>query len=197
MNVLGKRVHVGKLRIAGDVSLRVALSFPGVVDIYIDITGILHAARDHRVRHVSYGLVIDFAGELVPTVPAHGRRADESVVRHIMQRRQRYFGRRFRSLLGGSLRDAFARLPARELRGHVDLVTLNSAVVGNLASPLSRSEGSFKMELAVLIRSRCDRNFAVSEHEFPGDILAGLLEFEEGLAKVAVAGGDAEHPVAG
>ena len=55
-------------------AVRVALALPGVVDVDVDVAGVLHAAGDDLVGGVADVLVGDFVGEVVPAVPAHGRR---------------------------------------------------------------------------------------------------------------------------
>src|ERR1043165_3197914 len=82
MNVVREGFHAGgkSLRIGLDVALRVAIDLPAVVDHEIDVTGVAHAARDHRVGHVLDQLFADVAGKLVPTVPAHRRGFSETIV---------------------------------------------------------------------------------------------------------------------
>src|SRR5437899_10437254 len=52
-------------------SLRVTLAFPGVVNIDVHISGILHSTGDHGVGGRTNCLVIHFPGKMIPTVPAH------------------------------------------------------------------------------------------------------------------------------
>src|SRR5208337_3785942 len=89
MDVIGQGLHIGKFFVREDVAVFIAAGhpgaidraalFPGVVDIDIDVSGVGHAANR---------LVIDAAGELVPTVPAHGRRFSETVGRDRLERRE-------------------------------------------------------------------------------------------------------------
>ena len=88
VDVIGQRFHVGEFLIASDIALGVAIGFPGVVDIDVLIAGGLHAVGRHGVGDGADGLVVDTAGELVPTVPAHGRSAGESVVADLVERGQ-------------------------------------------------------------------------------------------------------------
>ena len=56
MNVVGQSLHVGELLVGLDVSLRVALAFPGVVDVDIGVPSRRHAGGDQRIGgppHVS------------------------------------------------------------------------------------------------------------------------------------------------
>ena len=73
MNVVGQRLHVGEFVIGVQHAIRVALAFPGVVDVDVNVAGIFHAGGDNLVGGVANVLVSDLAGEVVPTVPAHGR----------------------------------------------------------------------------------------------------------------------------
>ena len=49
MDVVGERLHVGKLAVGMDDALRVALALPGVVDVDVDVAGIAHAGGNHGV----------------------------------------------------------------------------------------------------------------------------------------------------
>src|SRR5262249_9577097 len=73
VDIIGQRFHVGKLAVGLNVPLGVAPSLPRVVDVDVDVTGVFHAARDHGVGDFADGFVIDLFGELIPTVPTHGR----------------------------------------------------------------------------------------------------------------------------
>ena len=73
MNVVGKRLHVRKFVVGVEDAACVALAFPGVVDVDVDVAGVFHAGGDDLVGGVANVLVGDFAGEEVPAVPAHGR----------------------------------------------------------------------------------------------------------------------------
>ena len=63
MNVIGKRLHVGKFAVGVDVALRIPLALPGVVNIHVDVPGILHAGGDHGVRCCADILIRDPACE--------------------------------------------------------------------------------------------------------------------------------------
>jgi len=82
MNVISESFHSGRksLWIRQDVSLRVSIDLPAIVDHEVDVTGVSHAARHHRVSHFLDELLAHVAGELVPTVPAHRWRLGETVV---------------------------------------------------------------------------------------------------------------------
>jgi hypothetical protein len=82
MNVISEGLNPGRkaLWIRQYVSLRVSIDLPAVVDNEVDVTGIAHAARDHRIRHFLDELLAYVAGELVPTVPTHWRRFGKAVV---------------------------------------------------------------------------------------------------------------------
>ena len=60
--------------------LRVAAQLPGVVDVDVGVAGLAHAAGNHRIGHCAHGRVVNSAGELVPAIPAHRRRAHQAVV---------------------------------------------------------------------------------------------------------------------
>ena len=72
MDVVGEGLHVGELVVGLDVAAGVALAFPGVVDVDVDVAGVAHAGGDEEVGGVADVLVGDLAGEEVPAVPAHG-----------------------------------------------------------------------------------------------------------------------------
>ena len=69
-------------------AVRVTPALPAVVDVDVDVAGIAHAARDHRVGDLAHGAVVDVGAELVPAVPAHRRRLRVGVGRHVVQHRQ-------------------------------------------------------------------------------------------------------------
>ncbi len=74
MDIVGQRLHVGKLFVGVEHSSLVALALPGVVDVDVDVPGILHARGHELVSGGAHALVVDLAGEIVPAVPAHWRR---------------------------------------------------------------------------------------------------------------------------
>src|SRR5207253_2367838 len=57
------------------------------VDVHV--ARVLHSVCGHRVGHAAHRCVIYSASKLVPTVPAHWRRARQCVVRHLVQRGKR------------------------------------------------------------------------------------------------------------
>ena len=85
MNVIAHRLHAGgeTLGVGDDVALRVAIHLPAIVDHDVLIAGILHAARNHGVGGLLDQVLAHIAGELVPTVPAHGRGARQSIVERL------------------------------------------------------------------------------------------------------------------
>jgi hypothetical protein len=54
-------------------SLRITLALPGVIDVDVKVSGIFPAAADHGTGSFTDDFVIDVLGEVVPTVPPHGR----------------------------------------------------------------------------------------------------------------------------
>src|SRR5215831_18854533 len=88
MDVIGERLHVGELAVRVDVALRVALPLPSVVDVYVNVARIPHAVTRHRIGDTADRRVVDAIGELVPTVPPHGRRPREAIVADGVQRRR-------------------------------------------------------------------------------------------------------------
>src|SRR5579859_2711857 len=76
MDVIGEWLHaVGEaLGVNDDAAVGGAADLPTVVDVHELIAGIFHASGDHGVGNFANQLVADVAAELVPTVPAHGRR---------------------------------------------------------------------------------------------------------------------------
>jgi len=72
----------GRFRLDGAVVR--AADLPAVVQVQVDITGVAHPARDERVSDApELGLVeVAAAGQLVPAVPAHGRRSRQEVQRN-------------------------------------------------------------------------------------------------------------------
>src|ERR1700739_1322392 len=73
MHVVGQRFYVGKFLVGGEYAARVALALPCVVDVDVDVARIFHAAGNDLVGGVADVLVGDFAGEVVPAIPAHRR----------------------------------------------------------------------------------------------------------------------------
>ena len=74
MHVVGQGFHVGELGVGVEDATRVALAFPGVVDVDVDVAGVSHAGGDDLVGGVADVLVGDSLGEVVPAIPAHRRR---------------------------------------------------------------------------------------------------------------------------
>ncbi len=72
MNVVRQRFHVRELVIGLDDARGVALAFPGVVDIDVEVAGVPHAGGDEGIGGFADRLVGDLARKVVPTIPAHG-----------------------------------------------------------------------------------------------------------------------------
>src|SRR6266550_6243209 len=89
MNILSQCFHVGKFLVGEDVSVGVAATFPGVVNIEVLISCVFHAAADHCIGDLPNDSVIHPALEVVPAVPAHGRGSDQTIVGNLVQRRRR------------------------------------------------------------------------------------------------------------
>src|SRR6185369_16526458 len=79
VNIIGQRLHVRKFLVGLDVTLRVAAGFPGVVNVDVSVSGCPHAVTGHGVGNTAHRRVINPAGELIPTVPTHRRRARQTV----------------------------------------------------------------------------------------------------------------------
>src|SRR5271154_2259131 len=77
MDIVGQPFHVGKFLVRLQHALRVAFSLPGVVDVDIHVPGVLHSGGYQCVRDFLHNLGIDFFRELIPAIPAHGRRLGE------------------------------------------------------------------------------------------------------------------------
>src|SRR6185437_9627817 len=73
VHIIGQGLHIRKLAIGMYIPLRIALAFPGVIDIHIDVSGISHPARDHSVCRCANIGVIYLLSEMIPAVPAHWR----------------------------------------------------------------------------------------------------------------------------
>ena len=76
MDVVGQSLHTGRkaLGVRLNEAPLVPLSMPAVIDVDVLVASILHPGRDHRIGGLSDELLVDVAGEGVPTVPAHRRR---------------------------------------------------------------------------------------------------------------------------
>ena len=77
VDVVGQRLHVRKLAIGVEHSLRVAFTLPGVVDVDVDVSGVAHAAGDQSVGRGAHIGISHLGREVVPAVPAHGRRSSK------------------------------------------------------------------------------------------------------------------------
>ena len=77
VDVVGEGFHVREFGVGMQFAAGVALAFPGVVDVDVDVAGVFHAGGDELVGGVADVLVGDLADEVVPTIPAHGRRCGQ------------------------------------------------------------------------------------------------------------------------
>ena len=73
VDVVGEGLHVRELGVGVQHAAGVALGLPGVVDVDVDVAGVLHAGGDELVGGVADVLVGDLVGKVVPAIPAHGR----------------------------------------------------------------------------------------------------------------------------
>jgi hypothetical protein len=82
MNVIRQRLHSGRkpLWVRQDVSLRIAIDLPAVVNDEVNVTRVFHAARYHGIGRLPDELLVNVAGKFVPTVPAHRRSSGEPVI---------------------------------------------------------------------------------------------------------------------
>src|SRR5262249_37189350 len=85
VDVIGEGFHSGResLRACEDEAVFVAAHLPAIVDHDLLIAGVLHAARNHRVRHGLNHFLADVAGELVSCVAAHGWSERNGVITRI------------------------------------------------------------------------------------------------------------------
>ncbi len=74
VHIIRKRLHVGKLLVRMQQAVLVALAFPRVVDVHVDVPCVLHAAGDNLIRGIANVLVRYLSEEVVPAVPPHRRR---------------------------------------------------------------------------------------------------------------------------
>ena len=74
MDIIGQGLHVGKLVVRVQYAVGVALAFPRVVNVHVDVSSVLHPGGDNLVGGSANVLVGHLPGEVIPTVPAHGGR---------------------------------------------------------------------------------------------------------------------------
>ena len=89
VDVVGEGFHVGEFRVGVQDAGGVALAFPGVVDVDVDVAGVFHAGGDELVGGAADVFVGDFVGEEVPAVPAHGRGLSDGLGGELNWRRRR------------------------------------------------------------------------------------------------------------
>ena len=114
-----------------------------------------------------------------------------------MQLRQRQTCRRQRRFRLGAFGRPLHRLSSRDLRGHLKFVAIESSLVNGLAHLVAAGSPSDEVQLALLKRAVSDGDLARPAEQLAGDVLAFLLEIEEGLTEIAVAGGDTKDPETG
>src|ERR1019366_1111685 len=73
VNVVGQSFHVREFVVGVKDTAGIAFAFPGVIDVDVDVAGVFHPGGNDLVGGVTNVLVGNFACEVVPTVPAHGR----------------------------------------------------------------------------------------------------------------------------
>src|SRR6266404_310035 len=81
MDVVGKSFDTGgeSFRVGDDVSGSVAVELPAIVNDNVLVAGVLHAAANESVGGGLDEILVDVAGEAIPTVPAHGRSESQTV----------------------------------------------------------------------------------------------------------------------
>ncbi len=65
--------------------MSVATAFPGIVDVDVNVTRRLHSVGSHGIGHPANVFRCHSTGEFVPTVPAHGRSANQAIVGHLVE----------------------------------------------------------------------------------------------------------------
>ena len=58
MHVVGEGLHVGEFGVGVEHAVGVAFALPGVVDVDVDVAGVLHAAGDDLVGGIADVLVV-------------------------------------------------------------------------------------------------------------------------------------------
>src|SRR5260370_890133 len=81
MDVIGEGLDAGgeSFRVGDDVAGGVAADLPAIVNDDVFVAGVLHAAADEGVGGGLDEILVDVAGEAVPTVPAHRRSESQAV----------------------------------------------------------------------------------------------------------------------
>src|SRR5258708_29940841 len=90
---MGEGLHFGEFLVGLDIAIWGGPRLPGVVDVDVDVAGVLHAARYHGGGDLADNFVVNAAVEMVPTVPAHGRSPGEAVVGERVDGRQVRLGK--------------------------------------------------------------------------------------------------------
>ena len=172
VDVVGERLHVGKLVVGVDDAAGVAVAFPGVVDVEVDVASVTHSAGDESVGHFAHGFVVDASGEEVPTVPSHGRGLGEAVGWKIVERRRRqdvgyeeWIGLR-------AFGDEFFGLVVGLAHGDVQLVALQHAFIDD---GVAVAGACGDIEAAAVHRSLLDVEIAPRVFDLAGKLVAVLL----------------------
>src|SRR5262249_17742482 len=117
-----------------NVALRIATSFPRVVDIHVDVACFFHAVSSHCIGNSADGRVIDTSGKLVPTVPTHWRCPGKTIVWHFVKCPRRTASRESALTGGHSMGHEFWRRGIRSTtRCHVQFVSDEFALVAHLS----------------------------------------------------------------
>src|SRR5690242_11798423 len=74
MNISCQRLHIRKPAVRMNVARRIALSLPAVVNVDVFISSCLHSVARHGICLGADNGVAHLTREMIPTVPAHGRR---------------------------------------------------------------------------------------------------------------------------
>src|SRR5579884_1571334 len=120
VNVVAERSHSRgeACWIRLDPAICIAHSMPAVVDNHVSIACIPHTRGHHGVSRVADQLLVDIAAELIPAVPAHGRREREPV---------RLSGRRSGRILGVNFERASKKHQGEEAYQRVSELFLQAA----------------------------------------------------------------------
>jgi len=71
VDIIRQHLHVGKPCVAVQDAAGIALPLPGIVNIYIGISGILHSRGNDLVRGVANIFIRNVVAEEIPTIPTH------------------------------------------------------------------------------------------------------------------------------
>src|SRR5208282_794575 len=77
VNEFRERFDVSELLVRPDATLCIACALPAVIDVDVDVAGLFHAVRGDGVCRAAHVRCGHLAGEVIPTVPAHGGRGGD------------------------------------------------------------------------------------------------------------------------